>query len=373
MNILWIFAHPDQDSLNSALRDEGLAPLTEAGHSHRVSDLYAMGWKPTLDRGDLDHDDPAGIGRASGHAYDRGTLSEDITAEQEKLDWADAVVFQFPLWWYAPPAILKGWIDRVFVKGYAYGVTDPDHPGRTLRYGEGVLSGKRALVLTSIGGPEPAFGPRGINGQLDQVLFPLLHGTFWYTGMSVSRPSPSTARTAWTTSSTAQLPTRFAGTSPRSERPVRSPTARRTAATTTRSSSSDRHSHPIIRDSQSTPRVSPAQTRRDLHDQNPPRQNSPRQSSPRRACESGDAAVLPRGTPLRFEGRAHTPGPRTFSPSLAEEWSETGRSRQPTRASTDVASALSASEPTASAPFALSNVDVSMTKRKSTSPATTRS
>ncbi|MGO1398843.1 MAG: NAD(P)H-dependent oxidoreductase [Brevibacterium yomogidense] len=188
MNILWIFAHPDQDSLNSALRDEGLAPLTEAGHSHRVSDLYAMGWKPTLDRGDLDHDDPAGIGRASGHAYDRGTLSEDITAEQEKLDWADAVVFQFPLWWYAPPAILKGWIDRVFVKGYAYGVTDPDHPGRTLRYGEGVLSGKRALVLTSIGGPEPAFGPRGINGQLDQVLFPLLHGTFWYTGMSVLPP-----------------------------------------------------------------------------------------------------------------------------------------------------------------------------------------
>lgn len=190
MNVLWIFAHPDQSSLNTALRDEGLAALTEAGHPHRVSDLYAMGWKPTLDRDDFteDHDDPAGIGRASGHAYDRGTLSEDITVEQEKLAWADAVVFQFPLWWFAPPAILKGWIDRVFVKGYAYGVTDPDHPGRTLRYGEGVLSGKRALVLTSTGGPEPAFGPRGVNGQLDQVLFPLLHGTFWYTGMSVLPP-----------------------------------------------------------------------------------------------------------------------------------------------------------------------------------------
>ena len=190
MNVLWIFAHPDQSSLNSALRDEGLAALTEAGHSHRVSDLYAMGWKPALDRDDFteDHDDPAGIGRASGHAFDRGTLSEDITAEHQKLDWADAVVFQFPLWWFAPPAILKGWIDRVLVKGYAYGVTDPDRPGRTLRYGEGVLSGKRALVLTSTGGPEPAFAPRGINGQLDQVLFPLLHGTFWYTGMSVLPP-----------------------------------------------------------------------------------------------------------------------------------------------------------------------------------------
>ncbi len=190
MNVLWIYAHPDGSSLNASLRDEGLAALAEAGHDHRVSDLYAMGWKATLDRDDLteDRDDPSGIGRASGHAYERGNLSADITAEQEKLTWADAVVFQFPLWWYAPPAIMKGWIDRVFVKGYAYGVTDPDNPGRTLRYGEGVLSGKRALVLTSVGGPEPAFGPRGINGQLEQVLFPLLHGTLWYTGMSVLPP-----------------------------------------------------------------------------------------------------------------------------------------------------------------------------------------
>lgn len=190
MNILWIYAHPDESSLNAALRDEGLAALAEAGHDHRLSDLYAMGWKAVLDREDFteDRDDPSGIGRASGHAYERGSLSADITAEQEKLSWADAVVFQFPLWWYAPPAIMKGWIDRVLVKGYAYGVTDPADPRRTLRYGEGVLSGKRALVLTSIGGPEAAFGTRGINGQLDQVLFPLLHGTLWYTGMSVLPP-----------------------------------------------------------------------------------------------------------------------------------------------------------------------------------------
>lgn len=190
MNVLWIFAHPDHSSLNSSLRDEGLAALAEAGHDYRVSDLYAMQWEPTLDRDDFtDGDDGSvGIGRASGYAYQSGTLSRDIRDEQEKLDWADAVVFQFPLWWYAPPAILKGWIDRVLVKGYAYGVTDPAHPGRTLRYGEGVLAGKRALVLTSTGGPEAAFGPRGINGQLEQVLFPLLHGTLWYTGMSVLPP-----------------------------------------------------------------------------------------------------------------------------------------------------------------------------------------
>lgn len=190
MNVLWIFAHPDHSSLNASLRDEGLAALAEAGHEYKVSDLYSMGWKSALDRDDFadDHEDSIGIGRASGYAFQRGTLSQDIVEEQAKLDWADAVVFHFPLWWFAPPAILKGWIDRVFVKGYAYGVTDPDHPGRTLRYGEGVLAGKRALVLTSAGGPEAAFGARGVNGQLDQVLFPLLHGTLWYTGMTVLPP-----------------------------------------------------------------------------------------------------------------------------------------------------------------------------------------
>lgn len=190
MNVLWIFAHPDRTSLNASLRDEGIAALAEAGHTWQLSDLYAMKWKAAVDRDDFtdEPEQPAGIGKASKRAYQAGNLSEDIRAEQEKLDWADAVVFQFPLWWYGPPAILKGWIDRVFVEGYAYGVPDPQHPGRTLRYGEGVLSGKRGLVLTSSGGPEASLGPRGINGQLDQVLFPLLHGTLWYAGMSVLPP-----------------------------------------------------------------------------------------------------------------------------------------------------------------------------------------
>jgi NAD(P)H dehydrogenase (quinone) len=172
VNVLWIFAHPDQVSLNGSLREEGLAALSASGHRVRQSDLYAMKWKSTADGDDL-----AGEG-----------LSADIIEEQEKLAWADAVVLQFPLWWYGMPAILKGWFDRVFVKGYAYGVRDPREPRRSLRYGEGKLAGKRALVVVSSGSPEAPLGPRGINGQLDQVLFPLLHGTLWYTGMSVLPP-----------------------------------------------------------------------------------------------------------------------------------------------------------------------------------------
>lgn len=190
MKVFWVFAHPDQHSLNASLRDEGIEALRDDGHQVELSDLYAMGWKAHLDRADLGdlHDAPAEISRASRHAFTAGTLTEDIRAEQDKLRWADTIVLQFPLWWYSTPAILKGWIDRVFVKGFAYGIADPDHPGRTFRYGSGPLSGRRAQVIVTTGSPEPAMGPRGVNGQLDQVLFPLLHGTLWYVGLDVLPP-----------------------------------------------------------------------------------------------------------------------------------------------------------------------------------------
>ena len=190
MQVLWVYAHPEGRSLNARLRDAGIAAARAAGHEVEVSDLYAMSWTATLapdDFGDL-ADRPPELGRASHRAYDAGTLAPDIRAEQRKLLRADALVLQFPLWWYAPPAMLKGWIDRVFTKGFAFGIADPQCPGRTLRYGDGPLAGRRAQVITTVGSPAPAMGPRGVNGQLDQVLFPLLHGTLWYVGMSVLPP-----------------------------------------------------------------------------------------------------------------------------------------------------------------------------------------
>ena len=196
MKVLWVVAHPEERSLSGSLCAEGVRALDEAGHQCRVSDLYAMKWKAVVDRDDFTDetterclpDERLRVAAASKEAYTTGELSPDIRAEQEKIDWADALVVQFPLWWYGMPAILKGWFDRVFVKGYAYGVRDPDHPGRTLRYGEGLLAGKRVLVVVTSGSPDAALGPRGINGQLDHVLFPLLHGTLWYVGMSVLPP-----------------------------------------------------------------------------------------------------------------------------------------------------------------------------------------
>ncbi|SFW43573.1 NAD(P)H-dependent oxidoreductase [Amycolatopsis australiensis] len=189
MNVLWVFAHPEPRSLNGALRDAGVRTLEELGHDVRQSDLYAMKWNPVVDAADFGAeagDERLIVGATSARARERGELSPDIVAEQEKLDWADAVVVQFPLWWYGLPAILKGWFDRVLVKGFGYGIRTAD--GRTARYGEGRLAGKRAMAVLTTGAREPAMGPRGVNGALDEVLWPLQHGTLFYTGMTVLPP-----------------------------------------------------------------------------------------------------------------------------------------------------------------------------------------
>lgn len=193
MNVLWVLAHPEQRSLTAALHRDGVAALTESGHRVEVSDLYAMKWNPVVDRddycsGDCSGDERLHVERASQRAFEAGTLSRDVQAEQAKLDRADLVVLQFPLWWFGVPAILKGWIDRVFVRGYAYGIPDPARPGRNQRYGTGGLAGKRALAVVTVGGAAEGYGPRGLDGDLTQVLFPLLHGTFFYTGMSPLPP-----------------------------------------------------------------------------------------------------------------------------------------------------------------------------------------
>lgn len=185
MKVLIVYAHPNPFSLNAALRDHSVAVLRRKGHEVQVSDLYAMKWKAVLDADDFPSrtdSSPLNVIAAQGEAYESGTQAKDIAAEQAKLLWADAILFQFPLWWYGVPAILKGWIERVYAYRFAYGYKDGTN---AYRYGEGILAGKRALVSVTTGGPEADYGPRGINGPLDQLLFPFTHGALFYPGMDV--------------------------------------------------------------------------------------------------------------------------------------------------------------------------------------------
>jgi len=191
MNVLVVYAHPEPRSLSGALKDLAVAHLTAAGHDVRVSDLYAMQWKASADGGDFP-DRPIGerlvYVRDSGRAFKAGTQSADVAAEQEKLLWADAVIFQFPMWWFAMPAIMKGWVDRVFAFGFAYGVGVHEGERWGDRYGDGTLAGKRAMLAMTIGGRAPHYSERGVNGALDELLFPIHHGILFYPGMSVLPP-----------------------------------------------------------------------------------------------------------------------------------------------------------------------------------------
>jgi NAD(P)H dehydrogenase (quinone) len=188
MKVLIVFAHPEQKSLNGALRDVAIDELKAQGHEVRVSDLYADGWKSELDRADFPTwpvGDRFVPGLASKYAFLGDTFTKDVKAEIEKLLWADMLILQFPLWWYTMPAILKGWVDRVFAYGFAYGIGEHSDKRWGDRFGEGTLAGKRAMLIVTTGGWEEHYSPRGVNGPIDDLLFPINHGILYYPGYDV--------------------------------------------------------------------------------------------------------------------------------------------------------------------------------------------
>lgn len=191
MKVLIVYAHPEPRSLNGALKDFAVERLQRAGHEVQVSDLYTMRWKAALDADD-DRAHPPGArfdaSANSKRAFESGTQSADIEAEQAKLRWADALILQFPLWWFSMPAILKGWVDRVYACGFAYGVGEHSDTHWGDRYGEGTLAGKRAMLVVTAGGWASHYAPRGINGPIDDLLFPIQHGILFYPGFEVLPP-----------------------------------------------------------------------------------------------------------------------------------------------------------------------------------------
>ncbi|WP_153140298.1 NAD(P)H-dependent oxidoreductase [Paraburkholderia agricolaris] len=191
MNVLLVYAHPEPRSLNGSLKDFSVKRLEDAGHVVQVSDLYAMNWKASLDANDsLDTQPGARFDPSldSKRAFSDGRQSQDIALEQDKLKWADAVILQFPLWWFSMPAILKGWVERVYAYGFAYGMGEHSDARWGDRYGEGSMAGKRAMLMVTTGGWESHYSPRGINGPIDDVLFPIQHGVLYYPGFDVLPP-----------------------------------------------------------------------------------------------------------------------------------------------------------------------------------------
>jgi NAD(P)H dehydrogenase (quinone) len=184
LNIFLVYAHPEPRSFNGALKDVAVETLQAAGHQVVVSDLYAMGFEAVVGPADFCGEradaETLSIPHEQKHAFESGNLAPDIQAEQEKLKLADLVIFQFPIWWFGMPAILKGWADRVLTKGFAY------VSGR--KYDNGLLRGKTAMVSVTTGTSADTYAPDGIDGDILNVLWPIHNGLFHYIGFDVLAP-----------------------------------------------------------------------------------------------------------------------------------------------------------------------------------------
>ena len=184
MNVLIVFAHPEPASFSGALKNTAVSTLEALGHPVAVSDLYRMGFEPALGPDDFegDRENPAylDLSREQEHAFANRTHSADVATEQAKVSEADLLLLHFPMWWFSMPAVLKGWVDRVFSRGFAYSA------GR--KYETGHFKGKRAMLCLSTGTGASFYEPGGIDGDLHHVLWPIHNGILGYTGFTVLPP-----------------------------------------------------------------------------------------------------------------------------------------------------------------------------------------
>ncbi len=134
MRLHAVFAHPSRRSFSASVLRAFQQGITEAGHTHTLSDLYAIGFEPLMDETE----------------YLRETSLEpdtppppDVLSEQVLVNAADALVFVFPLWWSDCPAMLKGWFDRVLTNGWAYSYVGEERVSH--------IRPRRALLLCSAG------------------------------------------------------------------------------------------------------------------------------------------------------------------------------------------------------------------------------
>lgn len=182
-NILVVHAHHEPQSFCSSMADLVVKALAEQGHTIAFSDLYAMGFQPVSDRRNfVTTASPTYLKQQQEEAFatEHQGFAADLEAEIRKLEECDLLIFSFPLWWFGLPAILKGWVDRVFAYKRIY--------SRGRWYENGVGKGKRAMVLMTTGAAAVKYGPAGFHPTLEQLLAPIHEGIFWFNGFSPLPP-----------------------------------------------------------------------------------------------------------------------------------------------------------------------------------------
>lgn len=162
LNHLIIYCNPNMKSLSAAYRD-AVVELTEmSGDRVNVRDLYNIGFHPVLEQTDLE-------------AIKHGQIPPEIKVEQDYIMWADLLTFIYPIWWAGMPALLKGYIDRVFSKGFAYIMDDEGH-------WKGLLEEKKVVILNNMGYPYDYYEKNGMLASLKQIAE---EGIFKFCGINV--------------------------------------------------------------------------------------------------------------------------------------------------------------------------------------------
>lgn len=161
MKVLVIYTHPNPKSFNHAILETVLKGLKESKHEVKEKDLYKLDIKNTLDKKDLE-------------TLLGGDTPKDIKTEQEDISWAEALIFIYPTWWYDRPALLKGWIDRVWSNNFAYEYVD--------KKAKGLLTHNKALVITTLGSSEEDFDNLR-PGDKEAIKIPMVHGTLNFCGI----------------------------------------------------------------------------------------------------------------------------------------------------------------------------------------------
>lgn len=167
MKILYIYAHPNSNAFNSLLKHEGYSQLIDLKHEVILSDLYELNFNA--------------ISNADNYKLTTSDeIPEDIQKEINKINWAEHLIFHFPLWWFSMPAILKGWFDRVLIKGFAY--------DNNCIFQTGLLKGKTASLVVTTKSNEPAYKCDGVHGAtIESFLYPI-HHTLCFVGISPITP-----------------------------------------------------------------------------------------------------------------------------------------------------------------------------------------
>lgn len=162
MKHLIIYAHPNQESLNGQFKQAIEKILVQQKQDVIVRDLCTLGFDPVLSLEDMT-------------GQRKGIVNELIKNEQEYIKWADIVTFIYPIWWTGMPAIMKGYIDRVFSYGFAY------------RYDQGIqkglLTGKQAIILNTHGKSNEEYSTIGMDKAL---LLTSDKGIYTYCGFQVT-------------------------------------------------------------------------------------------------------------------------------------------------------------------------------------------